>query len=166
MLAGGDATDGAHRVLVDELAAHAVDLDDPCALHALAEVLVGREDPHLLDLRREARRRGGEGVIGLPAVHRPHDDAERPHRDLGEVELRTDRGRHAFVRLVAVEQLVPERDDRVVEGDREVRDRLVRIVEERQHRRDEAGRRLHVHRPAGELTVFGGRWEKWARKSS
>ena len=51
-----DATHGAHDVLVNQLAAHAIDLNDACALHALPEVFVGRQDAHLLGERREACR--------------------------------------------------------------------------------------------------------------
>ena len=69
----------------------AVELHDPRAPHALAEVLVRRDDQDLLDplVGGGDRRRGAEGVVGLVVDHRPRRDAHRherllDHRDLGQ----------------------------------------------------------------------------------
>ena len=48
-----------------------VELDDPVAAHALAEVLVRRADEHLLDAGVVVGhgRRAGHGVVGLELDH-------------------------------------------------------------------------------------------------
>ena len=93
---------------------------------ALAEVLVGREDADLLDLvapaggaRSRARRRPRSGPS---TTRRSRARAPRPRG----VELREQLGGHALVGLVAVVPVVANRADRVVERDRDVRDRLAR----------------------------------------
>ena len=52
-------------------APHAVDLHHPATGEALAEVLVGGEDAHLLDLVAEARGGRGERVVRLELAHGP-----------------------------------------------------------------------------------------------
>ena len=107
------------------------------AAQALPEVLVGREDPNLIDVGGETRRAGCERIVRLELAHRPHRNAERANGILCRIELREKLRRHAFLGLVAVEQIVAEAANRIVERDRHVGDRLVRIVQQRQHGRCE-----------------------------
>ena len=76
MLVGQDAPLLQKRVLVDDPATHAVDLHDALPANGLSEILVGREDPHLLDVDRKRRGRRRERIVGLVAIHRPDDDPE------------------------------------------------------------------------------------------
>ena len=98
--------------------------DDARADHALAHVLVGRHDAHLVDARigREARGRGRDRVVGFELDHRPHDEAERRGGALGELELVDEVRVETFAGLVAGEQVVAERLDHVIERDATVRD--------------------------------------------
>ena len=130
-----DAAPGPQGLLVDLAAPDPVHLHHPAAGEALAEVLVRREDAHLLDLVAEAGGGRGERVVGLELPHRPDHDPERAHRLLGGVELGEQLGRHALLGLVAGEEVVAERADGVVEGDGDVRDRLARVAEQRRQAR-------------------------------
>ena len=139
------------RVAASILArAEAVDLDHAPAAQGLAEVLVGREDAHLIEAVAEARGGGREGVVRLPAIHRPDGDADRADGLLDRTELGQELRRDALVGLVAGEEIVPERPDGVVEGDADVRHRLVPVVQQRDHRGRDADGRLG-------LPALGGR---------
>ena len=129
MLRGAEAAQRAEGGLVGDLLLPAIDLHHAIAEQTLPEVLVGRHDPHLLDLVAEAPRAGGEPVVGLVLAHRPDHDAERAHRFLDRVELRAQLGGHAFVALVVGEEIVAERSDRVVERHRDVRHRFFGLVQ-------------------------------------
>ena len=65
---------------------------------------------------REAGGRGADRVVGLELDLRPEDDPERLDRLLRDRELGEERGIHPGRRLVAREQVVPERLDHVVRG--------------------------------------------------
>ena len=129
------------------------------------EVLVGREDAHLLDLVAEAGGGRGERVVGLELAHRPDGHPQRTDGLLGGVELREELGRHALLGLVAGEEVVAEGADGVVEGDRDVGDRLAPgRAAARAASSASPTRGLDV--PAVRARVGAGRFEKWARKSS
>lgn len=154
---GGHAVLGEDPRLVEHDVAHAIPRDDALADHALAEVLVRRGEHHALDARvaREARGRGGDGVVGLEVDHRPDDDAERSAGALRELELAEQIGVDPLARLVAVEERVSKRLDHVIERDAEVRDLLAReqaleAAYERAHGADLAPRRRARARRAEE----------------
>ena len=86
---GRDAELVADAVGVEQNVAAPVELHD-LAADALAEVLVGCADDHLLDALVGGRDRGRarERVVGLVLDHRPHRDAERGQRVLEQRELR------------------------------------------------------------------------------
>jgi hypothetical protein len=133
-----------HPCLVEEQVPTPVDLHDVLAADDLAEVLVGGEDADLIGLVSEAQSGRCERVVGLPLVHRPHDDADAGDGRLHEVEL-CEQGRvDAGAVLVGREPAVAEALDRVVEGDGKVGDRLLLVVEEPQEARDHADGGLHV----------------------
>ena len=111
---------------------------------ALSEVLVGREDADLRNLRTELRGTGGERVVGLEFAHRPHRHPQGSHRFFRRVELGEQLRRDAFLGLVSVEEIVAEAADGIVEGDRDVAHGLAFVVEEREHRRGERDGRFLV----------------------
>src|SRR4051794_17736357 len=129
-----DATTLAQCLLVDDGLRAPVDLHDVSSRDALPEVLVRGEDPDLLDFRGVPRGASRERVVGLEVAHRPDRHPERAHRLLGRIELRKKLRWNPFFRLVAVEQIVPEAADRIVERDRDVGHRLPVVVQEREHR--------------------------------
>ena len=92
-------------------------LHDPGAAHALAEVLVGGDDQHLLDAFVGVGHGGGgaERVVGLVLDHRPHGEAASPSRappsrGIWAQQLRG----HAGAGLVARPEIVAETLDDVV----------------------------------------------------
>ena len=137
-----DAVARAHGGLVGDDLADPIEHHHALAAHALVEVVVGRADHHLLDLRLggEARRARGEQLVGLVATRRPHRHAERPNGGGGEWRLRGDH-------LVGAASLggTGRRDHRV-ERDRDVRD--VRIAQQ-------CGDRVH-EAPRGADLAAGG----------
>ena len=136
------------RLLVEHALADHVDLHHVVGLQALPEVLVRREDPHLVDLPGVARGGRGERIVGLEFAHRPHHRADRARRLFRGVELRAQVRRHPLVGLVVREEVVAERTDRIVEGDRHVRHLLGGIGEQRQQRlRQPPGRLERMRRP-------------------
>ena len=100
-------------------------------------------------------------VVGLELHHRPDDEAERPRRPLGELELRQQVRVDAGARLVAGVQPVAERLDDVVEGAGDVRH--ARRREEHPQAAQQADRRADL--AARRRPVVGGA-PKWLRKSS
>jgi hypothetical protein len=92
--------------------------DDPIVDDALGHVLVGGADDDLLHRRISPEPGGGRAdrVVGLELDHRPEDDAERLDRRLGDRELGEECRIHAGRRLVAREQVVPERLDDPIRG--------------------------------------------------
>ena len=110
------------------------------AAHALAEVLVGRDDEHLLDALVGVGDGGGraEGVVGLVLDHRPRRHAHRHERLLDDRDLGEQLGRHPGARLVAGPQVVAEALDDVVAGHADVGGA---VGEQLQRRAQHAGRR-------------------------
>ena len=130
----------ADPVGIDDLALATVVLHHPPADDALAEVLVGGDDQHLLDplVGIGERGRGRQRVVGLVFDHRPDDEAgggEGPlhHRDLFE-DLRV----HPGAGLVPGPEIVAEALDHVIGRHPDVRRTF---LDERERRRDHSGRR-------------------------
>jgi len=90
---------------------------------AVILVAGGGQDAGNLGLGGGAMRGGRDRVIGLELDHRPHPQAERGGRALGELELREQIRGDALAGLVVSEQVVAERLDHVVVRDAGVRDR-------------------------------------------
>ena len=130
----------AHAILVNDAMAHAIHLHHAIAGDALAEIFVWRQEAHLGDVVAKAVRGGGQGIVGLETGHAPHRDAERGHHFFHQIELRQNDGIEALAGLVAVEQIVAERFDGVVEGRGDVRHRLARVMQQADHRRQKAHR--------------------------
>lgn len=126
-------------------------------MEALAEILVGAEDPDLLRGAEVANGRGREGVVGFEAIHRPDRDAERLDGGFGGVELGAQLGRHPLVTLIGSEQVVAERPDGVVECHGKVRHGFVRVAQQRHERRHDPHGGLEV--AAVRRAVFGTRRE-------
>jgi hypothetical protein len=120
--------DRSHAVLVDhtrlvhERSAPTIQQHDALAAYALGQILVRRADPHLLHASgvNPAVGAGGQGVVRLELHHRPAGDPQRPRGTLAQLELRQQLGVDLVAALVAVEELVAERLDHMVEGDRDV----------------------------------------------
>ncbi len=108
-----------HSVLVDHDALAPIELHDPRAGDALAEILVGRAEEHLVDspVLLGDRGRSRHRVIGLELDHRPHGHAHRIERVLEHGELSEQLWRHPCTRLVARPQVVAKRFDDVVGRD-------------------------------------------------
>ena len=132
----------AHAGGVAQLALAPVELHHP-APDALAEVLVGRADQHLLDALVPARdvHARGEPVVGLLLLHRPHRDTKCGERVLEQGELGEEDRVHPVARLVPVVEVVAERLDHVVGGDGHVGGA---VLEHHQHGADDAARRRDV----------------------
>ena len=119
---------------IEDGAAAPVELDDAAVrADALAEVLVGGADDHLIHLRIGGRHRRGCGqrVVGLELHHRPHGHPRGRQSVLQDRELALQVRVDALARLVGRPQLVSKRLDDVVGGDADVRGPL---LEQRQHR--------------------------------
>jgi hypothetical protein len=114
---------------------------DSLSAHALAEILIGRQDDDLVEGVRPARGCSCQRVVGLELDHRPDDDAESPQRLLGELELRQQIGRYSLTGLVSHEELVAEGLDDVVEGGTHMRD--VGLAQQRQRRTDQPAHGSH-----------------------
>src|SRR5262249_2656668 len=108
--------------------------DPPAPRCDIAQVLVRTKDSDLIHRGAPSRRGSGNGVVRLPLLHRPHHHSQDAHRPLRRVELREQCLWNALVRLVALEQLVAKRADRIVEGHRHVGESFRRVLEQRQHR--------------------------------
>ena len=140
---GRHAELGAHAVRVQRRALAPVEQDHAVPDDALGQVLVGRGDDDALGLAGEARRAGGDAVVGLELPHAPDGHAQRLQRVLGQRELREQLGGHARVRLVARVQLVAEgADDGVAGGGHGQR---LAFPQERQRARREARHGAHLH---------------------
>ena len=103
--------------------------------------LSGEQIDHLLDARGVAPPdgRGGQGVVGLELDHRPHHDAESRRRLLGRLELGEEVGVDSLAGLVALEELVAEGLDHVIERARDVGD--VGLAQEGKERGEQAADR-------------------------
>src|SRR5215472_1861960 len=138
--AWSEAAFGAKSRFIDQFALAPVDLDHALASKALPEVLVGCEYPHLLDLVAKAPRSGRKSIVRLVLVHRPYRHADCTDRVLRGIELRAQFRWHALIALVVRKQIVAKRANGIVERDRQVGNRLIRIMQQRQQRlRDSHG---------------------------
>ncbi len=124
---------GDDAVLVDQPRLAPVELDDPGAPHALAEVLVRRADDDLLDRWVVGRYRGraGQRVVGLDVDHRPDRHAHRDQRLLERPRLGPEIRVDALAGLVARPQVVAERLDHVVRCHADVRRAVAEQAEDR-----------------------------------
>ena len=102
------------RLLVEHALADHVDLHHVVGLQALPEVLVRREDPHLVDLPGIPRGSRGERIVGFEFAHRPHHRADRARGLFRGVELRAQVRWHPLVGLVVREEVVAERTDELL----------------------------------------------------
>src|SRR5262245_50932255 len=135
-----EATFGAKSRFIDQFALAPVDLDHSIASKALPEILVGREYPNLFDLVAKAPRSARKPVVRLVLVHRPYRRADCTDCVLSRIELRAQFRWHALIALVVRKQIVAKRTNRIVERDRQMSNRLIRIMQQRQQRlRDSHG---------------------------
>ncbi len=166
-----DPKPGDHLVAVDRLLLHrVVHLD--AAADQLHQVLVGRDDDHLLALLLGLPGIGRDQIVGLVVVGLDHRQAERLGRLAHHRELRRQlRRRLQPVRLVAVVDLVPEARAALVEHHHQlvaghVLDQPEQHVAEAEHgadrhplgvgqRRQREERAEHVPRPVDQDQALG-----------
>ena len=89
----------------------------------MTEVLVGRDDPDLLDPFVCICHSSGctERVVGLVGHHWPDGKSGRDQGTFHDWNLQGDLGGHALAGLVTSVEVVPEAFDRVIRGDGDVR---------------------------------------------
>ncbi len=162
-LAGRMPRDAKELVLVDDAATQAIDEHDALSDDRLAQVLVGREHAHLLDLVAPACCAGRERVVGFVAVHPPDDHPEGARCVFREVELIEQLRGYPLVRLVALVPVVANGPDRVVERDCDVRDGLRGVAAAGPASTQASPTVAFRSRPPAS---WGGLREKCARKSS
>jgi hypothetical protein len=121
-----------HLRLLDSLVLHRVVHDD-AGLYDLHQVLVRGHDGHVGAGLGRLPRIGRDQIVGLVTFHLDAGDVEGAHGIAHERELRDEVARRLGpVRLVAVEQVAPERLGRIVEDDRDMgrRRELSRLAEQ------------------------------------
>ena len=132
MLSGPNPRSARNARLVRHFFLTPVDLDDSVVNQALAKILVGRENPHLIDLIAKLASRGRQGVVRLVLAHRPDRHSDRANRVFRSVELRPQFGRNAFVAFVGRKQIVAKRANWIVERHRNMGDSFVRVMQQGQ----------------------------------